>query len=195
MPDSTRRLALRVAVKFTVLSALLLFAYVLLGSVRCSPGPAHEHTPQQQQVTVTAANPLERIHWAGGNVLVLYRDKALLNELAKNHPMQLDSGKAQAEQPDDLPALRAYDPARLVLFDRAGEMNCPLEWLPPGSRKPPIQPWPGGFREICRNGWYDAAGRAFAPSGGRAIAVPDYHWGEGHLLILGSGGDNRPPKY
>lgn len=195
MPDSTRRLALRVAVKFAVLGALLLFAYVLLGSLRCSPWPEHAHPPQRQQVKVTAANPLERIRWSGGSVLVLYRDEGLLNELSKPHTMRLDPTIHQAEQPVDLPALRAYDPARLVLFDRAGEMNCPLEWLPPGSRKPPIQPWPGGFREICRNGWYDAAGRPFVPAGGRAIAVPDYHWEEGHLLILGSGGDNRPPKY
>lgn len=193
MPENTHRLALRVAVKLAALGSLLLFAYILFGSLRCSPQPERSLAPLQQQVQVDARHPLARIPWEGGNVLVLYRDEATLMGLSTPHP---DLARPSSiEQPNDLPALRAYHPARLVLFDRGGDMNCPLEWVPAGSRQPPYQPWPGGFREICRNTWYDAAGRHFGrPGSGRDIAVPEYHWQQENLLILGIGGDNPPPQ-
>jgi hypothetical protein len=181
MSEFPRRLALKVAVKAIILACLLLFAYILLGTLRCSSSPQGTAAPLQQRVELSPERPLQRIQWAGGNVLVLYRDPTLLAILASQ------------DETRDLPALRAHDPSRLVVFDRAGGMNCPLEWVPPGSRQAPHQPWPGGLREICRNNWYDAAGRNLDRSR-PDIAVPPYRWAEDNLLILGSGGDNPPPQ-
>lgn len=181
MSGFPRRLALKVAVKTIILACLLLFAYILLGTLRCSTSPQGAPPPLQQRVELSPERPLQRIQWAGGSVLVLYRDPTLLAILASQGG---DSG---------LSALRAHDPSRLVLFDRAGGMNCPLQWVAPGSRQAPRQPWPGGLREICRNNWYDAAGRNLDRSK-PDIAVPQYRWAEDNLLILGSGGDNPHPQ-
>ena len=72
-------------------------------------------------------------------------------------------------------------------------MACPLEWLAPGHRLPPVQPWPGGFREICRNHWFDAAGRSLSGPRSADLAIPAHRWEGENLLILGESGDNRAP--
>jgi ubiquinol-cytochrome c reductase iron-sulfur subunit len=194
MNETPRRLLLRVAVKLFALSGLLVVAAMLLLSVQCSPTGENTRPILHHQVQASAAQPLERIAWAGGNVLVLYRDSTLVASLETPHPELADPASHGSRQPDNLPVLRAWHEHKLVLFDR-GETGCPLEWLPPGHRQPPFQPWQGGFRDICHNSWYDAAGRAY--TGGRSagnIPIPPHHWRGENVLILGAHGDNSPTQ-
>ncbi len=175
--DNPRRLRLRVALKSLTLLLVLALLWVLLGSL---PFPSREAgaLPQtQHRVSASARQTVERIPWQAGNVLVLYRDARVL--------AQFDG--------DDAATHRAQRAEYLVLYDRAGGMNCPLEWLPPDHRQAPQHPWHGGFREICQNQWYDAAGRSLGGGSGRDIAIPPHHWLSGDLLILGENGDNPAP--
>ncbi|MFU8837481.1 MAG: hypothetical protein ACNA75_04190 [Thiohalomonadaceae bacterium] len=193
MTEHPRRLLLRVATKLMAMTALLFFASILLLNLRCSGDPERPLSTQTEQIQANSHQALQRISWSEGNVLVLYRDNDLLAQLEATNPRLSDPDSQRVQQPADLPIHRARLASHLVLFDRGGEMACPLEWLPPGHRLPPHQPWPGGFREICQNTWYDAAGRAYGSSS-RNIPIPAHHWQGQDLLILGRDGDNRAPQ-
>jgi Rieske Fe-S protein len=195
MKDNPRRLLLRVATKLMAMAALLFFASILLLNLRCSGDLERPVSTQTERVQVSSSQALQRIPWSGGNVLVLYRDAEQLAQLELANPQLRDPDSQSAQQPPGLAVHRAKRASHLVLFDRGGEMACPLEWLPPDHRLPPHQPWPGGFREICQNTWYDAAGRAYGSGrSARNIPIPAHHWQGQDLLILGHDGDNRAPR-
>ena len=195
MNDNPRRLLLRVATKLMAMAALLFFASILLFNLRCSGNLERPLSTQTERIQVSSSQALQRIHWSEGNVLVLYRDTDQLAQLEAANPRLRDPDSQSVQQPADLARHRAKLASHLVLFDRGGEMACPLEWMPPGHRQPPYQPWPGGFREICQNTWYDAAGRAYNGSGSaRNIPIPAHHWQGQDLLILGHDGDNHTPQ-
>ena len=178
MNDPLRRLILRLIVKLLILATILLAFWVLLGSIRCSGSMPRPAETSRHTIHATAQQPLQRIPWAGGNVIVLFRDQALLEGMQHARP----AGELTH---------RAKRASWLVLYDRGGDMNCPLEWHGPGDHRAPFRPWPGGFREACRNQWFDAAGRSLGRHAD--ITIPPHHWQGENLLILGENGDNPAP--
>lgn len=46
----------------------------------------------------------------------------------------------------------------MVISDYDPLYGCPMNWIPAGNTQAPVQPWPGGFRAICTEHWFDNAG-------------------------------------
>lgn len=63
-------------------------------------------------------------------------------------------------------------PAYLAVLDYDPLYGCPLLWVAAGDNAPPIQPWPGGFRAICRDHWYNSDGKALSDGVGDLTQVP-----------------------
>jgi len=184
MPDTTRHLLLRVGVKLMFLTALAFSAYVLLSSTG-DPSPRQAMAPPALRLDLTAStSPFQRIPWAGGNLILLRRSPAVLEQLGRHDELLLE------------PTLPKHNlnQAFFLAYDRGGELGCPLQWLAPGNvREAPLNPWPGGFRDSCGGSWYDAAGRVFRGQAARRnLASPDYRIAAG-LLEVGPSSDNAAP--
>lgn len=46
----------------------------------------------------------------------------------------------------------------MVISDYDPLYGCPMNWIAAGNTEAPMQPWPGGFRAICTEHWFDNAG-------------------------------------
>ncbi len=169
MPDSSRRLFLRVGVKLMFLLAIAASGYVLF-----SPAERPETTPPEQlpplRVKLTDIPPdtLQRLPRAGGNLILI-----------------------RHSNPSDTPEREGI----YVAFDRGGGLGCPLQWIPPATRVDgaPLKPWPGGLRDSCDGSWYDATGHVFeGQSTTRDLVSPTYRL-IGELLEIGTSGDNPAP--
>lgn len=185
MPESPRRLFLRVGVKLMFLLAITTSGYVLLFSGE--PQETVQPTqPPSLHINLADIPPdtVQRMLWQGGNLLLLRRSKTLLAAL-QNHRQQLLF-------PQPLPASAEI----YVAFDRGSGLGCPLQWITPaaGVDGAPLKPWPGGLRDSCDGSWYDAAGRVFrGQSATRDLTSPAYRL-TGELLEIGTSGDNPGPQ-
>lgn len=196
MADTAARLLLRVSVKLFFLLALGFSLYALFSSLindsqkHPQPDASLLHT-----IETIPEDQTYRIAWNKGNLILLRRSKDTLAALHKESERLLDPLSRHANQPAQLPAAtRSVHPDLFIAFDRGTDMGCPLEWIPPGNRQPPLQPWPGGFRDSCRGSWYDAAGRVFkGQQAGRNLDIPPYRFKSKDLLEIGASGDNPTP--
>lgn len=177
MSTEQRRLALRVTLKLMTLIALITVGAMLLDSITEETTEAGRTLPTLEiEFSTLAPGEFRRIPWAAGNLLLLHRPAETMSALAAMSPA-------------------APTPPYLLLYDRGGNLGCPLQWYPPGSNAPPIQPWMGGLRESCDGVWYDAAGRPYpGQQSERELTAPPYTLkGEG-LLSVGASGDNAAPQ-
>ena len=171
--------------------------YVLLAGIdngsehdnRTSPSPIRIDLSQ-----LPASNP-QRITWSGGGLILIRRDKAQLESLTGREGRLEDPQSLRAQQPDALPSpARSLRPDIFLAYDRGTDMGCPLNWMPPGHRDAPLQPWPGGFRDNCRGSWYDAAGRVLRDQEAkRNLDIPPHRYSAENLLEVGGSGDNAAP--
>jgi ubiquinol-cytochrome c reductase iron-sulfur subunit len=193
MPDSLRRLQLRVAVKLMLLVTVATVLYILLASTDKPEESPEGIAPLQIALDREAmAGTLQRIRWGGGNLLLIRRNSPLLASLAANEAELLDPHSGSARQPAGLsnPG-RARHPEWFLAFDRGSDMGCPLRWVAAGAADAPLQPWPGGLRDNCRGSWYDAAGRVFRnQEAKRNLDIPPYRLLRENLLEVGINGDN-----
>ncbi len=197
MHDTPKRLFLRLAVKLLFLIGIAVSLYILFASTGGqTPSTATLPQPLRLSLTPTQDNPVRHIPWQGGNLLLLQRTPTELAQLGQYDQLLLDPGSLHARQPATLSSPgRSLHPEFFLAFDRGTDLGCPLQWVAAGAagKTPPIQPWPGGFRDSCGGSWYDAAGRVFrGQSASRNLDIPDYRL-EGDLLEIGSRGDNPAP--
>ena len=84
---------------------------------------------------------------------------------------------------------------QLYLYrDRGGSLGCPLAWHPPGNHAPPMQPWPGGYRDQCTSTWYHFDGHALpGQSHQQGLEPIPYRLLTTNLLQIGVSGDNAAP--
>lgn len=197
MPDSSRRLILRVGVKLMLLFSVASTLYVLLAGIDNQEvhTPDTAHQPLQRRLSqIPQTNP-QRLIWSGGNLILIWRDEALLNSLHL-HEAQLRDPYSRSDHQSHVPPspARSLKPGIFIAFDRGTDMGCPLSWIPAGHNEAPRQPWPGGFRDNCRGSWYDAAGRVFRnQEASRNLDIPQYHYLDDDLLEVGRSGDNAAP--
>lgn len=196
MAESTRRLLLRVSLKLLFLFAMSVTLYALFSSVLNISRKPEAIPPLLFQVDSMAENELVRLAWAGGNVILLKRNAAVLASLNDNRDMLEDPLSQHSVQPEGLAEhTRSLRPELFVAFDRGTDMGCPLRWVPPGNLEAPWQPWPGGFRDSCRGSWYDAAGRVFrAQQAVRNVDVPPHRYRGKGLLEIGTNGIMPLPR-
>jgi ubiquinol-cytochrome c reductase iron-sulfur subunit len=191
MNDTPKRLLLRLSVKIMGLIGAGSAAYALISSVG-------DHTSKPKSPPVlrlhlpATTEPFSRISWAGGNLILLKRDKALLESLSRMDSELLDPQSGNARQPEVLASpSRSLQSDYFLAYDRGTDMGCPLTWVPSGDISAPHQPWPGGFRDTCRGSWYDAAGRVFKEQQAeRNLDIPSYRQIAPDLLEIGGNGDN-----
>jgi len=197
MAISSRRLMLRLGVKLMLFSAAAAVLYVLLSSIDKpdDAGQAANIAPLRIPIPEPSTPNPQRVVWAGGNIILIRRDAALLAALQHHTKRLHDPDSRSARQP---PAIsgpgRALRPELFIAYDRGTDMGCPLRWVPAGHPAAPLQPWPGGFRDNCRGSWYDAAGRVLSgQEAKRNLDIPPYRYLAGGLLEIGGSGDNAAP--
>jgi len=194
MVNSSRRLILRVGVKLMLLFSAIIVLFVLLSSIRNHDNENVGVTipPIRLQLSDTLETNPRRIPWAGGNLIMVWRDASLLSSLTQHDSLLVEPHFPSVHQSTEhIEPVRATHPEIFVAFDRGTDMGCPLNWIPAGNHDAPLQPWPGGFRDNCRGSWYDAAGRVFkGQEAQRNLDIPPYRLLEGGLLEIGVSGDN-----
>jgi ubiquinol-cytochrome c reductase iron-sulfur subunit len=177
--------------------AFITTLYVLISGIgNHSEQTQHiQHPPVRISLSQVSESTPQRVVWAGGNLILIRRNEALLNRLPHHNEQLLDPQSLSADQPTTLPSPeRSLRPDIFLAFDRGTDMGCPLNWVPAGHRKAPLQPWPGGFRDNCRGSWYDAAGRVFREQEAqRNLSIPQYRIVGEDLLEVGGSGDNAAP--
>ncbi len=118
--------------------------------------------PAAQRVDVSdlAEGQWKVVDWHGQKVLILHRDAA----------MRRLAGAAAGPW--------------LVVLDRAPDVGCPLEVVPPGQGDRPD--WPGGLRDRCRGSRYDFAGHVLPGEPSRMdLRQPGFVPGLGDWLMIG----------
>lgn len=168
MPDSSRRLFLRVGVKLMFLLAIAASGYVLFSPVETpETAPPERLPPLRVKLADIPPDTLQRLPWPGGNLILI-----------RSNP----SGSPERD-------------GVYVAYDRGSGLGCPLQWYPPATRVDgaPVKPWLGGLRDSCDGSWYDASGRVFeGQSATRDLASPAYRL-TGELLEIGTSSDNPAP--
>ncbi len=71
MPDSNRRLVLRLTLKFLTLTALLFFGYILFSAIGEGDQAAPTIAPMRIELTQLATGQPQRLTWAGGPLQLL----------------------------------------------------------------------------------------------------------------------------
>lgn len=195
MTDSPRRLLLRLGVKLMTLTAVILIGYTLLSSIKEGQPKPDSAATLRLKLTPDQGQPVSRIPWSGGNLILLWRSAETVAQLKLLDNRLLDPASRNARQPADLASPgRSRHPEFFLAHDRGTDMGCPLKWIAPGDRGAPYQPWPGGLRDTCRGSWYDAAGRVFkGQPAGRNLDIPPNTLLQPDLLEIGVTGDNPDP--
>lgn len=197
MPDSPRRLLLRVSVKLMLLFAFGSSLYILFAGIGNQTTQVSDttHQPLRFELGRLTADTPQRLVWERGNLIIIRRNTALLESLHELDSRLQDPYSRSSNQPSGLSTPeRALLPEFFIAFDRGTDMGCPLSWIPRGDRTAPLQPWPGGFRDSCRGSWYDASGRVFRnQEAKRNLDIPKYRLIGEDLLEVGGSGDNAGP--
>lgn len=179
--DSLLRLRLRVALKLMVLAAAVVASLVLLGTLFSGPDG---HVPLPLEVELDGIEPgsERQLSWSGRRVLVLHRDAAMLGVLAADDELY-DPVSRLDRRPRGVDSRhRGRVPEWLVVYHESTDLGCELDLVRPGTETG----WGGGFRDRCRSGRYDFAGRVYKGQPARRnLQIPPYQL-QGSRLILGA---------
>jgi len=172
------RLHLRVALKLMAALALVIFVFLLISGL--FSGPGNIRLALEVDLSAIAAGEAQRVRWNDRRVLVLHRDAAMLAALAEDEDLY-DPASRFDRRPRGLSAThRGWVPQWLVVYAASTDLGCDLDVVPPGAEAD----WDGGFRDHCRGGRYDFAGRVYRDqSAMRNLEIPP-HRIDGERLIL-----------
>lgn len=179
-PDNLRRLRLRVTLKLMVLAAVTVFLFLLLAALFSRPG-GNIVLPLEIDLANIAAGSSERVQWNGRRVLILHRDRRMLDALAGAEDLY-DPVSRFDRKPRGLSVEhRGFLPEWLVVYAESTDLGCDLDLVLPHD----ATDWAGGLVDRCRGGRYDFAGRVYRGQPAmRNLEVPQYRV-EGSRLILG----------
>jgi ubiquinol-cytochrome c reductase iron-sulfur subunit len=184
--DTPLRLRLRVTLKLMGLLALAFFVLLLVSGLFSRPG-GNIQLPLEIDLRGIAAGEDRRLSWNGRRVLVLHRDQGMFEALAKDEALY-DPASRFDRRPRGMSAPhRGWVPEWLVVYAESTDLGCDLEIVPPGADGD----WEGGFRDRCRQGRYDFAGRVYKGQPAmRNLEIPP-HRIDGTRLILGEAHTGR----
>jgi ubiquinol-cytochrome c reductase iron-sulfur subunit len=179
--DNSSRLRLRVILKLMGLLATALFAFPLVSGLFSRPG-GNIQLPLEVDLQDIGAGQERRLSWNGRRVLVLHRDQAMLDALPEDAVLY-DPASRLDRRPRGLSARhRGWTAQWLVVYAESTDLGCDLAVVPPGAEGQ----WKGGFRDRCRQGRYDFAGRVYKGQPAmRNLEIPP-HRIDGTRLILGA---------
>jgi ubiquinol-cytochrome c reductase iron-sulfur subunit len=163
------------------LLAIVGFAFLLVSGLFSRPG-GNIQLPLEVDLQGIGAGQERRLSWNGRRVLVLHRDQAMLDALPEDAALY-DPASRLDRRPRGLSALhRGWVPQWLVIYAESTDLGCDLAVVPPGAE----EQWKGGFRDRCRQGRYDFAGRVYKGQPAmRNLEIPP-HRIDGTRLILGA---------
>ncbi|TVP81879.1 ubiquinol-cytochrome C reductase, iron-sulfur subunit [Thioalkalivibrio sp.] len=184
--DTPLRLRLRVTLKLMGLFALVFFVGLLISGLFSRPG-GDIQLPLEVDLRSIDAGEAQRLSWNGRRVLVLHRDRAMFEALAQDEALY-DPASRFDRRPRSISAShRGWVPEWLVVYAESTDLGCDLEIVLPGAEGD----WEGGFRDRCRQGRYDFAGRVYKGQPAmRNLEIPP-HRIDGMRLILGAAHKGR----
>ena len=184
--DTPLRLRLRVSLKLMGLFALVFFVGLLISGLFSRPG-GDIQLPLEVDLRSIDAGEAHRLSWNGRRVLVLHRDRGMFEALAEDEALY-DPASRFDRRPRGMSAPhRGWAPEWLVVYAESTDLGCDLEIVSPGAEAG----WEGGFRDRCRQGRYDFAGRVYKGQPAmRNLEIPP-HRIDGMRLILGAAHTGR----
>lgn len=184
--DTPLRLRLRVTLKLMGLFALLLFVFLLFSGLFSRPG-GNIQLPLEIDLREIDAGEHRRLSWNGRRVLVLHRDQGMFEALAADEALYDPDSRFDRRPRGMAGRHRGWAPEWLVVYAESTDLGCDLEVVPPDAEAD----WEGGFRDRCRGGRYDFAGRVYKSQPAmRNLEIPP-HRIEGMRLILGGAHPGR----
>lgn len=171
-----RRARVQGALKLLALGGVLALVFAMLSAL-FSGSP--ENLALDRVVSLEGIAPGEesRVRWGGREIVILHRDAAMVAAL--DAPVALkDAASRMSSQPRELRnPHRSFDLAWFVAYAASTDLGCALVLVPPDEARQDPRPWAGGFRDECRGGRYDFAGRVLEGEPGlRNLEIPAYRW-------------------
>ncbi|MFW5453047.1 hypothetical protein [Thioalkalivibrio sulfidiphilus] len=181
--SGSRRLYYRVALK---LMALALVLFILQAMVRAFFSNPETDIRLALGVDLSALAPgeMQRVDWAGREVVVLRRSPAMDAADAAHADRLYDPDSRLSNQPRAArnPG-RSLVPGYFIAYGQGTDLSCPLDLVSPEVAAE--AGWGGGFTDRCRGSRYDYAGRVYdGQPARRNLEVPAYRV-EGSRVILG----------
>jgi ubiquinol-cytochrome c reductase iron-sulfur subunit len=178
--DNLRRLRLRVTLKLMILAAVTVFLFLLLAALFSRPG-GNIVLPLEVDLSHIPAGSSERVQWNGRRVLILHRDRRMLDSLAGAEELYDPASRFDRKPQGWSVEHRGFVPEWLVVYAESTDLGCDLDLVSPDE----AVDWAGGLVDRCRGGRYDFAGRVFRGQPAmRNLEVPKYRL-EGSRLTLG----------
>ncbi|MFN4262467.1 MAG: hypothetical protein ACK4IT_02280 [Thioalkalivibrionaceae bacterium] len=150
--------------------------FALLSAFFSSPP---ENIRLDRMVELGAIAPGETLYfrWGGREVVVLHRDAEMLAAVQGDVPLKDPSSRLSTQPRALRNEYRSYDPAWFVAYAASTDLGCSLIVVPTQEAQAEAPPWSGGFRDECRGGRYDFAGRVLEGEPGlRNLEIPAYLW-------------------
>lgn len=178
--NSLRRFRLRVTLKLMASAAIAVALLVLVAALISRPGGS-VRLPLEVDLNAIEPGMQRQVTWSGRLVLVLHRDAAMLEALAADEELYDPMSRLDRRSPGLDRRHRGRAPEWLVVYGESADLGCALDLVPPGVETD----WEGGFRDRCRAGRYDFAGRVYkGQPAKRNLQIPPYQL-QGPRLILG----------
>jgi ubiquinol-cytochrome c reductase iron-sulfur subunit len=119
-------------------------------------------------------------------IIVWHRTDEMLARLmsAEEHLQDPDSSKSRQPSAATNP-YRSIDPRYLVVLARNDTQDCEVQALAEDYPQVAVTPWFGGFRDSCREIYFDLAGRSYKhPEEQHNLDVPPHQVLAGKLYIM-----------
>ncbi|MFP4682878.1 MAG: ubiquinol-cytochrome c reductase iron-sulfur subunit [Ectothiorhodospira sp.] len=185
----------RVALKVLSLAGVAALALVMLSGLLGSwfgAGEAERAHVQTVDLADLSPGGIRKLAWDGRPVWILRRTPAMEAADARVSGRLYDPASRLSRQPSAYRnAHRAASPEWFVFIALGTDLNCPLDYVPPGSGdEGKGDAWEGGFVDRCRGSRYDFAGRVLQDQPARRnLEVPPYRLVSDTRLVLG-----EPPR-
>lgn len=119
-------------------------------------------------------------------IIVWHRTDEMLNQLMSAGEYLQDPDSSQSQQPSAATnPYRSVDPRYLVVLASNNTQDCDVQVLADDYPQVPVSPWFGGFKDSCREIYFDLAGRSYKhQEEWRNLDVPPHQVLAGKLHIM-----------
>ncbi|WP_026289690.1 hypothetical protein [Thioalkalivibrio sulfidiphilus] len=178
-----RRLYYRVILKLMVLGLVLFVAQAMIRGFFSNP-ETDNRLALGVDLSALAPGEMQRVDWAGREVLVLRRSPAMDAADAAHEDRLYDPDSRLSVQPRAARnPERTLVPGYFIAYGQGTDLSCPLDLVSPEAADE--AGWGGGFTDRCRGSRYDFAGRVYdGQPARRNLEIPAYRV-EGARIVLG----------
>lgn len=180
-----RRNTLRIIVRVMILMVFAWLAWVISGYMSQSIVP-REHSRLDVDLTNLTPGDYMIVRSGPKKIIVWYRTDEMLKQLLNAQDYLQDPDSSSSKQPSAAAnPYRSIDPRYLVVLASLQAPGCEVQALTGDHLHIPVTPWFGGFKDTCRETYFDLAGRSYkSQQEQRNLDVPPHQILAGKLHIM-----------